>query len=239
MSGPNQVLLVGNSLTGNTIRQIALEEAGYKVFPALGSRFALDAARKRPFDVAVVDGYFAPDDVRDILIGLRAMGIPTLLIAPADVCERLKALANLHVPLTDASWLARLIPSVAREKLPNQTERVPLGFGNESVRLGEHVAWLCGNQQQVEGSVRFLEVGFARGDRGIVAGDAQEHERITRILAARGVNVNALLSDNKLQLLDIGSMISLGDAWVDETHRMITNAARDVRILGCGSLRVP
>ena len=240
MPGTNQVLLVGDSLTGNTIRQIALEEAGYKVFPALGARAALEAAQKQGFDVAVIDGYFASSDVRDVLIGLRAIGLPTILIAPSGTSERVTSLANVHVHLTDASWLAELIPSVAREKMPSERETaMPLGFANESVRLGEHVAWLCGNQQQVEDSVRFLEVGFARGDRGIVAGDAQEHERITRILAARGVNVNALLSDNKLQLLDIGSMISLGDAWVDETHRMITNAARDVRILGCGSLRVP
>ncbi len=85
MPGPNRVLLVGDSLTGNTIRQIALEQAGYKVVPALGATAALAMAREHCFDVAVTDGYFAPNAVKDVLLGLRNMGIPTVLIAPSGI----------------------------------------------------------------------------------------------------------------------------------------------------------
>lgn len=239
MKTKHQVLIIGNSLTANNIRQLVLEEAGYSVFASLGVTAGLEAARHSLFDVAVVDGYFPPEDVKALLITLRSFAIPSILIAPRNGSAEQESLADVHVNLEDASWLTQLVESLVINP-PSIMKKmaVPLGVGEETVQVGEHLAWLFANDEHFARAVHFLEVGLERGDAAIIYGDASDNERVDRILNGHGFNCRELLNTRRLIMLDAASIIGLGDAWMDAAREVITSVPSLVRILGCGALRL-
>jgi CheY-like chemotaxis protein len=236
----NGILVVGNSLTINAIRKIALEEAGHEVVTTFGISAAVEAASRTHFDAAVIDGYLSSEEARNLLTTLRSLSIPSILMTPRDTPADIISLADVHLHLEDAPWLARLIDSLLHNALPTRMEKVSLGIGDEMANLGEHLAWLFSNDEQFERAVRFLEVGFEHGDTGMVYGDAIDNERMADILAAHGLDRRELLDSGKLMFLDVATFIGLGDAWMDKAREVINSCPSVVRILGCGgTLRFP
>jgi CheY-like chemotaxis protein len=239
MSRKNRVLVIGNTLADNTIRQFELEEAGYAVVTALGASPAMEAARRGSFDMALLDGYFAVEDVQRVLDTLRSYAIPSILVTPGGTAAELKSMAHRHLHLEDTSWLSQVVSAALRPQPTTKAAEMALGVGKQTVRVGEHLAWLFANDEQFARAVRFLELGFEQGDTAIVYGDSSDNERVGRILSEHGLNERELLKTNRLMLLDAGSIIGLGDAWMHKAKELITSIPSRVRILGCGTLRLP
>jgi CheY-like chemotaxis protein len=238
----HRLLIVGDGFLANAIRELALEGAGHFVITATGLSSAKEAVQNSSIDLAVVDSSFPSSDTRHLLNALRLLGIPNLLVGEAEISVEIKALADAHLPSQDGVLLVAVVNSMVRN-LPNRKRSggVPLGFNDEIVMPGEHLAWFCANDGEFELAVRFLELGFKLGDTAIIFGDDRDNEQVRQVLTGHGFQVDELIEAGRLLLIDVKSTVELGNAWVQKARELIDSlcSASMVRVLGSGSLRLP
>ena len=65
---------------------------------------------------------------------------------------------------------------------------IPLGFRDENVAVGDHIAYFWETPAQFHEGVRFLELGLDGGDFCVIFGHDDANQRVREILIADGFN---------------------------------------------------
>ena len=78
---------------------------------------------------------------------------------------------------------------------------IPLGFRDEHVAVGDHIAYLWETPAQFQEGVRFLELGLAADDFCVIFGHDAANQRVRDILTADGFNALRMESEGRLAVL--------------------------------------
>ncbi len=224
------ILIAGETQTSNSMRQLVLEAAGYIVVTATDVFSALEEAKRATFQLAVVDGLLPFASVQHLLRTFRSRGIPTLLLAPREICEPLLSLASMAMPFDDAYTLPRIVESLLLNP-PKTAVPIPLGIGLETANVGDHMAWLCANGGDCDKVMRFLAMGFERDEMSIVLGMEGQKDRLGQVLQAHGFNLQQLIDRGCLCWIDAANCFGLGEAWAGEVTKIVTSCSSPVRVL--------
>ena len=110
---------------------------------------------------------------------------------------------------------------------------IPLGLGNELAALGDHIAFFCESERELDATAGFLAAGASLGEACVLIGHEGANEQVLASLERRGLSVGALVHDGQLQ---VGSVRSSADALLLELDARIKDAVHrgmpTVRILG-------
>ena len=110
---------------------------------------------------------------------------------------------------------------------------IPLGLGGELAALGDHIAYFCESERELDAITGFLAAGVALGDACVLVGHAGANERLLASLERRGLSVGALTQERQLQ---VASVRSSADGLLAELDQRIKDAVHRglpaVRILG-------
>lgn len=79
--------------------------------------------------------------------------------------------------------------------------QVDLGIRSERVECGAHIALLWETDAEFEEAVGFLEEGARGGDHLVVFGHDEGNQRVMEVLRERGVDVDALTDEGRLDVL--------------------------------------
>lgn len=79
--------------------------------------------------------------------------------------------------------------------------QVDLGIRSERVEPGAHIALLWETDAEFEEAVGFLERGAHEGDHLVVFGHDEGNQRVIEVLRRRGVDVDALSAEGRLDVL--------------------------------------
>lgn len=110
---------------------------------------------------------------------------------------------------------------------------IPLGFRDEHVAVGDHIAYFWETPGQFHEGVRFLELGLDAGDFCVIFGHDEANQRVCDILTADGFNCRRLESEGQLAVLrghsDATKMLAnIGAAFTGAIDRGV----RLIRLLG-------
>lgn len=110
---------------------------------------------------------------------------------------------------------------------------VLLGFRDERVAIGDHIAYFWETPDQFRECVRFLELGLDAGDFCVIFGHDDANQRVCDILTADGFNYRRFESEGQLAVLhgnaDAGKMLAIiGTVFAAAVKRGV----RLIRLLG-------
>jgi len=110
---------------------------------------------------------------------------------------------------------------------------IPLGVGSEFAALGDHIAYFCDSERELEATAGFLATGASLGEACVLVGHPTANERMLAGLEHRGLNVAALTQEHQLQIASIrssadGLLLELDQRIKDAVHRGMPT----VRVLG-------
>ena len=230
-----QILIAGETQTSNSMRQLVLEAAGYIVATATDVFSALEAARRATFQLAVVDGSLPFASAQHLLRTFRSRGIPTLLLAPREISEPLLSLASVALPFDDAYTLPRIVESLLLNHAGTAVP-VPLGIGQETANVGDHIAWLYTKDTDCEKAIRFFGAGLQQDETSIALGTGPQKERLGQLLEIQGFHPQKLMDSGRLHWIDVANRVELGEAWVDEVRKIVTSRSSPIRVLASVAL---
>lgn len=78
---------------------------------------------------------------------------------------------------------------------------VPLGIANETVHVGDHLAYFYETDEKLEEAFGFFDTGLRAGDHCLSFGVPDDTDRALRILRARGWDTDALIAEGRLSVL--------------------------------------
>jgi hypothetical protein len=112
-------------------------------------------------------------------------------------------------------------------------QTVRLGFHDEQVAVGDHIAYFWETPAQFREGVRFLEVGVDAGDFCVIFGHDEANQRVRDILTADGFNHGRLEAEGQLAVVsghaDSTQMLTnIGVAFT----AAIARGVRLIRLLG-------
>ena len=110
---------------------------------------------------------------------------------------------------------------------------IPLGIGGERAALGDHIAYFCESERDLEAAAGFLAAGASLGEACVLVGHDAVNQRLLGSLERRGPSVGALTQEHRLQVASVrasaGELLLEIDARIkDAVHRGVPA----VRILG-------
>ncbi|MBA3645548.1 MAG: MEDS domain-containing protein [Gemmatimonadaceae bacterium] len=80
-------------------------------------------------------------------------------------------------------------------------QRVELGILDETVRVGEHIAYFWEDEKEFVRGVNFLAVGLRGNDHGVIFGHEDANEKVLETLRGQGIAVDDLLASGRLTVL--------------------------------------
>ncbi len=78
---------------------------------------------------------------------------------------------------------------------------VELGIGDETVRVGEHIAYFWEDEKEFLRGVNFLALGLRGHDHGVIFGHEDANKKVLETLRAEGVAVDDLIAAGRLTVL--------------------------------------
>lgn len=113
------------------------------------------------------------------------------------------------------------------------TGRINLGTRDETVEVGDHVAYVWESPEDFAGAVGFLQRGIRDGDHCVVFGHDEANDEVLRILGEMGFDPGHLIAAGRLTVL--GGRAH-GDLMLEEIggafQRATDKGARLIRLLG-------
>jgi hypothetical protein len=110
---------------------------------------------------------------------------------------------------------------------------IPLGIGRERAALGDHIAYFCESERDLEAAAGFLATGASLGEACVLVGHDAANHRLLASLERRGLSVGALTQEHRLQ---VASVRASADELLHEIDARIKDAVHRgvpaVRILG-------
>lgn len=110
---------------------------------------------------------------------------------------------------------------------------VALGVRQETVGVGDHIAYIWETPAEFEEAIGFLSRGIRDGDHCVIFGHDEANEEVARILAEKGFDVPHLEQAGRLSILGGHEH---GDMMLSEIHATFQRAqdkgARLIRLLG-------
>ncbi len=108
---------------------------------------------------------------------------------------------------------------------------IDLGLRDESVKLGDHIAYFWESERQFDEAVNFLLVGIRRGDHSVVFGHDDANKRVLDVLRKLGIDTDHLQAAKRLTVVTGGPSGELMLGNIAETFQA---AVKD----GCGCIRL-
>ena len=110
---------------------------------------------------------------------------------------------------------------------------IPLGLGSELAALGDHIAYFCESERELDATAGFLAAGASLGEACVLIGHDSANERVLTSLEGRGLSVGTLMQERQLQVASVRSsadelLVELDGRVKDAVHRGMPS----VRILG-------
>ena len=110
---------------------------------------------------------------------------------------------------------------------------VPLGIGHELAAIGDHIAYFCESERELDAAAGFLAAGASLGEACVLVGHDTANERMLASLERRGLSVGGLIQERRLQIASVGSsadglLLEIDGRIKDAVHRGVPV----VRILG-------
>lgn len=179
----------------------------------------------------------------DFLEGALPAGQRDLFEAHTAACEGcrnyLKQMQQMIHVL--GSFPPQPIPGETRDKLrklfqaagPQGRQSVPLGIGDASVELGEHIAYFWQSEDDFNRAIGFLEAGLEQNDFCVIFGHDEANRKLLDLLRARGVDPRRLIEARRLCVVGGGptgeSMLASIAVVFQDAIKM---GARAIRLLG-------
>ena len=112
-------------------------------------------------------------------------------------------------------------------------KRIRLGINDEYAAAGDHIGYFWESDEDFDRGVGFLAVGLTGRDTGFVFGYDEANDRVLASLRKRGLDVEALIAEARLQVLggsDSGEkmMAAIGGAF----QKALAGGAPTLRLLG-------
>jgi hypothetical protein len=110
---------------------------------------------------------------------------------------------------------------------------IPLGIGSELAALGDHIAYFCESERELEAAAGFLAAGASLGEACVLVGHDATNQRLLASLERRGLSVGALTQEHRLQVAAVrpsadGLLLEIDTRIKDAVHRGVPL----VRVLG-------
>lgn len=106
---------------------------------------------------------------------------------------------------------------------------VDLGIGEETVTVGDHIAYFWDDEKEFDRGVDFLALGLRGNDHGIIFGHREANDKVLESLRRKGVPVDELIASGRVTVLGGASagdlmLASIGGCFqsaVDEGCKLI------------------
>ena len=110
---------------------------------------------------------------------------------------------------------------------------VPLGIGDESVAIGDHLAYMWETPEEFASGVGFLACGLEADDHAVIFGHNDANNEVLKALRDLGHDIEGLLLNGRLIIMqgseDAGAMLAgIGASFGDS----VTKGAKVIRLLG-------
>jgi len=117
------------------------------------------------------------------------------------------------------------------KRTKHRTGTIPLGLRDESVNLGDHIAYFWESERQFEEAVGFLLVGIRNGDHVVVFGHDDANRKVVDMLRKGGIDTDHLQTSERLTVITGGPSGERMLGNIGETFGRAVEA-------GCGCIRL-
>ena len=117
------------------------------------------------------------------------------------------------------------------KRTKHRTGTIPLGLRDESVNLGDHIAYFWESERQFEEAVGFLLLGIRSGDHVVVFGHDDANRKVVDVLHKRGIDTDHLQTTERLTVVTGGPN---GDRMLGNIGETFGRAVE----AGCGCIRL-
>jgi hypothetical protein len=117
------------------------------------------------------------------------------------------------------------------KRTKRRTGTIPLGLRDESVNLGDHIAYFWESERQFEEAVGFLLLGIRNGDHVVVFGHDDANRKVVDVLRKRGIDTDHLQTSERLTVITGGPS---GDRMLGNIGETFGRAVE----AGCGCIRL-
>jgi hypothetical protein len=145
---------------------------------------------------------------------------------------RLQSSSGEDVP-AEQSRVLELFRTRGLHRREKRERDIPLGIGSELAALGDHIAYFCESDRELDAAAGFLAAGASLGEACVLVGHDAVNERLLASLERRGLSVGALTDERRLQVASVrpsadGLLLEIDARIKDAVHRGMPL----VRILG-------
>ena len=163
-------------------------------------------------------------------------GCPACQAHVSQVRLVISALGRLQPPAGEdpSGEQSRILELFRTRGLHERRDRdIPLGLGSDVAALGDHIAYFCESERELDATAGFLATGASAGEACVLVGHDVANERVLAGLERLGLSVGALLQEGQLQVASVrasahGLLLELDGRIKDAVHRGMPT----VRILG-------
>jgi len=148
--------------------------------------------------------------------------------------QTVQLVGQLKETSVPAETKARLLAMFRQRQAAAEPEkRIRLGINDEYAAAGDHIGYFWESDQDFDRGVGFLTVGLTGRDTGFVFGFDEANEKVLASLRKRGLDVEGLIAEGRLQVLG-GSesgekmMAEIGAAF----QKALAGGAPTLRLLG-------
>ena len=136
-------------------------------------------------------------------------------------------------PAAEQSRMLELFRARGLHRRQAPQRDIPLGLGSELAALGDHIAYFCESERELDATAGFLAAGASLGEASVLIGHDTANGRLLAGLERHGLNVGALVEERQLQVASVSSsadglLLELDQRIKDAVHRGMPA----VRILG-------
>jgi len=117
------------------------------------------------------------------------------------------------------------------KRTKHRTGTIPLGLRDESVNLGDHIAYFWESERQFEEAVGFLLLGIRNGDHAVVFGHDDANRKVVDMLRKGGIDTDHLQTSERLTVITGGPS---GDRMLGNIGETFGRAVE----AGCGCIRL-
>jgi hypothetical protein len=117
------------------------------------------------------------------------------------------------------------------KRTKRRTGTIPLGLRDESVNLGDHIAYFWESERQFEEAVGFLLLGIRNGDHVVVFGHDDANRKVVDVLRKGGIDTDHLQTSERLTVITGGPS---GDRMLGNIGETFGRAVE----AGCGCIRL-
>ncbi|MDQ6718306.1 MAG: MEDS domain-containing protein [Gemmatimonadota bacterium] len=117
--------------------------------------------------------------------------------------------------------------------MAEMAKMVELGVADETVRVGDHIAYFWETDREFDRGVEFLAFGLRGHDHGVIFGHPEANRKVVESLKAKGIAVDDLVESGRLNILGGASEgdLMLGSI-ADCFQRAVAGGGELIRLLG-------